>query len=262
MMEAHHSRAINDFLAVYSQKDEFIAILLVGSLAHGYARANSDIDIILVATEKEYLRRKHEKKLAFSLWDICQYAGGYIDCKVVSLASLRQIAEKGSDPARYAFKGAEVLCSKTDALDSLLSQVTRYPIEQKSSREHRFVCQVLAWKWYMSQAEEKQNAYLVYLATQKLVLFASRVILNRNEALYPYHKWLLEETERALLKPEGFSEILEALLRGPSIEKAQSLADILLGFVGLKERDVDWPNQFMIDSEMNWLMHEAPIDDL
>lgn len=143
-----------------------MAILLGGSLAHGYARANSDIDIILVATEAEYHRRKNERKLAFSLWDICPYAGGYIDCKVTSVAMLQQIAEQGSDPARYAFKDAQVLSARTDSLDWLLPQITRYPIEQQATREHRFVCQLLAWKWFMSQAEEKQDAYLVYLATQ------------------------------------------------------------------------------------------------
>lgn len=46
------------------------------------------------------------------------------------------------------------------------------------------------------------------------------MILNRNEALYPYHKWLLAETQRASLRPEGFL------------------------------------------SEMNWLTHEASVDDL
>ncbi len=261
-MEAHHTQAIHDFLAKYSARDEFVAVLLAGSLAHGFAKTNSDIDMILVATEDEYQKRKNEKKLAFSLWDICAYPGGYIDCKVVSLASLNQIAEKGSDPARYAFKDAVVLFSRTDSLDAVLKQVTRFPIEQKPSREHRFICQVLAWKWFMSQAEERENAYLKHLATQKLVLFASRVILNHNEALYPYHKWLLEETQRALTKPEGFAAMLEELLGRPSFENAQKLTDMLLEFVGLKEREVDWPNQFIVDSEMNWLLHEAPVDDL
>ncbi len=261
-MEAHHSKAIDDFLAGYATKDEFIAILLVGSLAHGFAKVNSDIDIILVATEDEYQRRQGQKQLAFSLWDICAYPGGYIDCKVVSLASLNQIAARGSDPARYAFKDATILSSRTAALDSVLQRVTRFPIEQQASRERRFICQLLAWKWYMSQAEENQNAYLVHLATQKLTLFASRIILNRNAALYPYHKWLLAETQKAPVKPEGFLETLDALLHDPTFVIAQKLADLLLEFVGLNEKDVDWPNQFMVDSEMNWLTHEAPVDDL
>ena len=138
----------------------------------------------------------------------------------------------------------------------------RYPIEQQASREHRFVCQLLAWKWYMSQAEEKDNVYLAHLATQKLTLFACRVMLNRNGALYPYHKWLLDETWRVPQKPAGFREAIEALVREPSFAEAQRLTDMVFGFLGLTETDIDWPNQFMVDSEMNWLRHEAPVDDL
>lgn len=261
-MESHHSKAIDVFLEIYSKKKEFIAILLAGSLTHGFAKPNSDIDIILVATDDEYQQRKKEKKLAFSLWDICTYPGVYIDCKVVSFNLLNQIAERGSDPARYAFKDARVLRSKSDSLEPLLKEVTKYPVEQKPYREYRFICQVLAWKWYMSQAEEKKDPYLLHLSTQKLALFTCRVILNKNETLYPYHKWLLEETKKVSWKPEGFNELLEKLLFTPSFETAQELTNILLNFVGLKEEEVDWSNQFMVDSEMNWLDHEAPIDDL
>jgi hypothetical protein len=100
------------------------------------------------------------------------------------------------------------------------------------------------------------------LSTQKLVLFASRVILNSNEALYPYHKWLLEETRRAPMKPGGLTDMLDEFLHHPSFERAQQVSDTVLGFVGVKEQEVDWPNQFLVDSEMNWLAHEAPVDDL
>ncbi len=89
-----------------------------------------------------------------------------------------------------------------------------------------------------------------------------RVVFNKNEALYPYHKWLLEETERISLKPENFDDLLEKLLLTPSFKTAEKLTEVLLEFLGLKEKEVDWPNQFMVDSEMNWLDHEAPIDDL
>jgi predicted nucleotidyltransferase len=65
MMREPHVKAINDFLALYSAKSEFIAILLVGSLAHGFAKANSDVDIVLVATDKEF--QKQKKKSSWPL---------------------------------------------------------------------------------------------------------------------------------------------------------------------------------------------------
>jgi hypothetical protein len=261
-MDAHHTAAISDFLAIYTRKPEYLAIVLGGSLAHGFERSDSDVDVNLVATEGEYERRHRDRQLAFSLRDICTYPGGYIDCKVVSLGSLHEIAQRGSDAARYAFKDARILHTTTPALAPLLAEIARFPVEQQAARQHRFACQLLAWKWYMSQAEEKQNAYLFHLATQKVVLFACRAVLNRNLALYPYHKWLLAEVTRLQSRPDGFLDELDVLLRTPSFAQAQRITDAVCAFLGLREADIDWPNQFMIDSEMNWLQHEPPIDDV
>lgn len=261
-MTEHQDRAVSAFVKLYSQKEAFVAALLVGSIAHGYSTASSDVDAILVATEPEFERRKQQGTLTFSLWDLCDYEGGYVDCKVVSWSSLETVADRGSDPARYAFQDARILYGKRKPLTEQLARITRYPVGDKDSRRHRFLCQLLAWKWYLSQGEAKGNQYLVTLALQKIVLFSCRVILNENERLYPYHKWLLAETERAPNKPGGLMAQLASLLEAPTFSRAQVLSDLIFSHVGSTEKDTDWPNQFLRDSEQNWLEHEAPIEDL
>jgi hypothetical protein len=220
------------------------------------------MDIIIVVNEDEYAIRKRENTLAFSLWDICRYEGGYVDCKVTSLAAMKAVAEKGSDAARYAYKDAVVLFSCTDAIRSVVDAIARFPKHDKSARQHRFVCQLLAWKWYMSQAEQKKNAYLTHLACQKITLFASRIILNHNEMLYPYHKWLLAEIVKAPEKPVGFDALIASFIEIPAYALAEKITNDVLGFIHVSEKNADWPNQFMIDSEMTWVDHESPIDDL
>lgn len=261
-MEQHHKEAIEQFMKLYKQNSYVIAILLTGSLAHGYAKPDSDIDIILVVDNTEYERRKRENQLAFSLWDICNYEGGYIDCKITNIELLHEVAAKGSDASRYAFKDAQVLTSNNNEIYSVLNEIYRFPQEKKAERQFRFVCQLLAWKWYMSQAEHKKNKYLLYLSAQKIILFASRTVLNENEMLFPYHKWLLEELKKAEKKPDKFEDLLWSFSENPSFASAQLLVDTLLGYIGIEENKIDWPNQFMIDSEMNWLYHEPPVDDL
>lgn len=261
-MHEGQERAIAVFLDAYKRRPEFIGILLAGSLAHGFAKATSDIDIVLVATEEAYQARKARGQLAFSLWDICDYEGGYVDCKVVSLASLQEIAHKGSDPARYAFQDAIVLHAASPELPPLLAKVTEFQRSQKETRQRRFLSQLLAWKWYMGQAEEKDDKYLKYLATQKIVLFSCRAVLNHNERLYPYHKWLLAEVAKVATKPEGFEAAIAELLDAPSSSSATRISEMVFGFIGVEEKQIDWPNQFLTDSEMNWVEHEAPIDDL
>lgn len=261
-MEQHHQEAIEVFLGRYTSDPTILAILLGGSIAHGFAKTDSDIDVTLIVDEPEYARRKQEKKLAFSLWDICTYPGGYVDCKVVNMGFLQKVVEKGSDPARYAYEDNTILFSRMDNLDAILADISRFPRQDKAKRRDRFAAQLLAWRWYYSEGVKKENNYLIYLALQKLVLFSCRLILNENEMLYPYHKWLLRVVARAAIKPEGFDDALNQLLTHHSLEVVNQFCGQLIRFLQIDEKALDWPNHFLHDSELNWIGHEPPIDDL
>jgi predicted nucleotidyltransferase len=261
-MEDHHKESIEKFLNIYKKDATILGILLGGSIAHGFAKADSDIDVTLIVEEAEYQRRKRENKLAFSLWDICTYPGGYIDCKVVNLDFLQMVQEKGSDPARYAYEDNTILFSRIENLEQLLQEISQYPSQQKEDRRNRFAAQLLAWRWYYSEAVKKKNSYLTYLAIQKLILFSCRLILNVNEMLYPYHKWLLRVTERASHKPEHFDEMLQNVMAGHNLELVNEFGDQIISFVKIDAKALDWPNHFLADSELNWIEHAPPIDDL
>jgi predicted nucleotidyltransferase len=98
-MEKHHQEAVDKFLSLYTKDETILGVLLGGSIAHGFSVYDSDIDLILIVNPDEYLKRKNQNKLAFSLWDICTYKNGYIDCKVADINFLYKIKERGSDPA-------------------------------------------------------------------------------------------------------------------------------------------------------------------
>ena len=78
-MEKHHQESIDRFLRVYKKDRTILAMLLGGSIAHGFSVPESDIDISLIVDAQEFQKRKKENKLAFSLRDICTYENGYID---------------------------------------------------------------------------------------------------------------------------------------------------------------------------------------
>ena len=261
-MEKHHQEAIDKFLELYTKDETILAVLLTGSIAHGFAKYDSDVDVCLIVTTDEYLKRKEQDKLAFSLWDICTYKNGYIDCKVADINFLQKIKSDGSDPARYAFKDSKILYSKVNDLQELLNDITKYPDDQHDERNKRFASQLLAWKWYYSEAVKKTNKYLVYLSIQKIVLFTARIILNENRLLYPYHKWMLAVLNTAKNKPSDLMQKIDELFVNHSLETVNSFCIEILEFINFTEKTVDWPNYFLKDSEQNWLEHEAPIDDL
>ena len=261
-MELHHRQSIDRFLERIGNDASLLAVLLGGSIAHGFAEPGSDIDLLLVVDEEEYEKRRRENRLAYSVRDICTYEGGYVDCKVIHPAFLEAVKERGSDPARYAFQDNRILLSRIADLEDTLQAITRFPRHEQAERSRCFAAQLLAWKWYYSEGMKKENPYLIHLAIQKLVLFSCRLVLNANEMLYPYHKWLLRVIGQASTKPTGFDEKLVRLMESPEVEFIEKFCDEALAFAGIGASALNWPNQFLWDSELNWMHHEPPIDDI
>ncbi len=261
-MEKHHKESINKFLEIYKNDSSILAILLGGSIAHGFAQYDSDIDILLLVETDEYIKRKASNKLAFSLWDICTYENGYIDCKVVDMDFLTKVSTFGSDAARYAFKDNKILLSRLNNLPDMLAIISAFPLDKKDERRNRFASQLLAWKWYYGEGLKKKNKYIVFLSLQKIVLFSCRIILNENEMLYPYHKWMLEELKIAGRKPTEVLDNINELFESHTLDKVNKFCKDILDFIKYDEKTVDWPNYFLKDSEQNWINHEPPVDDL
>ena len=261
-MEQHHQESIEKFLDLYKKDPNILAILLGGSIVHGFAQSDSDIDVLIIVDSEEYQRRRKINDLTFPIKDICTYENGYIDCKVIDINFLTKVSKYGSDPARYAFTDNKILFSKVNNLSVLLEEITSYPKDKKREREKRFASQLLAWKWFYSEGLKKKNNYLVFLSLQKIVLFSSRIILNENEMLYPFHKWMLEEVKVATRKPEGYMDKVNEIFESHTLDKVNKFCKEVLDFVKLEEQAIDWPNYFLKDSEQNWIAHEPPVDDL
>lgn len=262
-MEPHHAATIRNLVAEFERDPSVLALLLGGSLAHGFAKPDSDVDVAIVISAADLHQRRQGGKLHYNNRTLCTYPG-YIDGKYLDVDFLRLVAERGSDAARYAFQDARILFSRIDGLENLLAEIVRYPAGQIAARTARFTAQLLAWRWYYSEAIRQKNDYLIHLALQKITLFSCRIVLAQNALLYPYHKWLLRVAESAPRKPAGFPGNIKQLLTDHSWEKVDAYCRGILDFAGVSfaEADAIWPTRFMKDTELTWMTGEPPIDDL
>jgi len=105
-MKQHHKEAIEKLVESIKQDKRFLALIIGGSVAKGMEREDSDIDVVLVATDEEFKKRKKNNMFLYYTKDVCDYPEGYIDGKVVDLHFLQTVAERGSEPARDAFRDA------------------------------------------------------------------------------------------------------------------------------------------------------------
>ena len=107
-IQPHHQQTINRLADAYRDDPDFRALVIGGSVAKGCARADSDVDFLIVATDEVFERRLAARDLFINRRDLCDYEGGYVDGKIINLAFLTELAEKGNEPSRAALEGAFV----------------------------------------------------------------------------------------------------------------------------------------------------------
>lgn len=262
-MHPHHAETLARVVDHFQQDPEVQGLILGGSLAHGYARAVSDVDVMIVVSDADYERRRATGRLQYYTRELATYEEGNVDGKYLTTGFLRQVAARGSEPARFAFKNAHVLFSSGDEdLVPLVEAAARYPRAGQNERQGRFAAQLEAWHWYSHEALKLANPYLYGVAASKLVLFGGRLILAHNELLYPYHKWFLKVLEGAPDKPDGLMDLIWPLYEEPTPDASRTFYEAIRGFRAWPTAADNWPSQFMRDNELTWLDGEPPVDDL
>ena len=261
-MYSHHEESILNITRKLKTDKEILAVLIGGSVAHGFAKEDSDIDIMLVISEADYLKRVESKRLHYFETEDCTYEGGYVDGKYMSVEFLEKAARQGSEPARFAFKNAICTYSAIKGIEELLTRITTYPKATKHDKISAFYAQLQAWRWYCHEALKHSNTYLLNHSVSNLILFGGRLILAYNETLYPYHKWFLRVLSEVLHKPDNLMENINALLESQTKENVEKLFECVNGFADWDMTNGNWPNRFMLDSELNWLNNTTPVGDL
>ncbi|MDD2763727.1 MAG: nucleotidyltransferase domain-containing protein [Opitutaceae bacterium] len=251
-IRSNHQQAIALLAERFKDDPRFPAAIVGGSVAKGRAKRNSDLDLYIVASEEEYVRRLRQRDYHFSPPDICRYAGGYVDGKVVDLSFLKEAADHGSEPARASFTGAIVAYSRISGLPALIRRIVAYPEKDRRKKIAAFHAQLICWNGYVAEAQKRKDQYLLRRSVAELVFYGGRMILAHNRILYPYHKWLMHEVQRAPRRPANLIRLTAKVLARPSVKNAQRYTDCILGYRKWEEPPEGWISRFLEDVEWGW----------
>lgn len=253
----HHRETIAHITETFRADPRYRALIIGGSVVKGLARSDSDIDVMLLTTDDEYTRLSNKHEFTFDRRDLATYEGGTIDGKFLNYQFLLDAAERGSEPTRWAFTKAIIAFSDIPDLDALIRQIAQYPLSEHDAKIQSFYGQLVIMRWFVGQGQKRDNRYLMTRAGTDLVLFGSRLILAHNKMLFPYHKWMMAEIERAPEKPENFIALADALLTTPNTDTATAFSDCVVNFRdwGMTIREA--VDRFTEDSERTW-MHGRP----
>ena len=257
----HHQRAVDRLVETYRDDPGFRALIIGGSIAKGFARDDSDVDFLIIATDDAFERRLAERDLFINRTDLCDYESGFVDGKVINLAYLEDLADRGNEPSRAAFIGAFAAYSHIPGLDALLRRIPVYPEAGHDERIRAFYSMAFIQHWLFHEAERHGNRYTMIRAASQLALFCGRLILAHNRTLFPYHKWLPRTLESAPDKPDDFMDLFDAVLDKPSADRATALFECVRNFQDWGVSDLDAYTWFMTDVEWAWMSGNTPMED-
>ena len=257
----HHQRAIDRLTDAYRDDPRFLGLLIGGSVAKGYARDDSDVDFLIIATDAAFEEHLAARNLFINRRDLCDYAGGFVDGKIINLAFLEDLAVKGNEPSRAAFEGAFAAYSHVPDLDALLQRIPVYPEAGHEERLRAFYSMAFIQHWLFHEAERHGNRYTLTRAASQLALFSGRLILAYNRRLFPYHKWLPRALESATDKPRDFMTHFNDVVDEPIGDHAAALFELVRDFQDWGVSDLDAYTWFMTDVEWSWMSGKTPMED-
>lgn len=255
----HQERALEAYVDEVSADADTLGVVVVGSVARGEEREDSDVDVYLVVTDERFESETAEGRFAWTARAGLDYPGSYIDVKLVSPRYLAVAAERGDDPTRASFLGARVAFSRDADLEAAVAVIPRLPDEVRAERIRSHLAQVrLHGDYFLRQAAERADAFLLRHAGIHLAFAAARAALVSQGRLLPGPKYvtkLLAEIDT----PPGFLEAWERVVVAPDPESADALMAIVADWLGTQEPDESLA-LFIRDNELGWLHGRMPAE--
>jgi predicted nucleotidyltransferase len=257
----HHRRFIDEVAERFEADRAVEALLVGGSVAHGLARPDSDLDVMLVVADEELVRRTASHQVTFTDLDAGGYEGGYLDGKYISRGFLAEVIERGSEPARWAFTDAIVRFSRAPDIEELVRSAGAYPEAERDEKLRNFLGHAVLLNWFHREAAKRDDRYLAAYASSRLALYTGRAILAHNRMLYPFHKWFTTMLERAPLRPPDLLDQIRGLLDEPTAARAEALTAAVSEAVGIELTIEEAASRFTEQTEWSWRHGRPPLDE-
>jgi hypothetical protein len=258
----HHRQSVMNLRDRLMPEQSILAVVLGGSICHGYERPDSDIDCMLVVSDEEYSQRQLDNTIQYFTTELTPYEGGYVDGKYHSLDYIEKVASFGAEPARFAFKDSKIVFSRIDGLEDILLRASAYPESDRESRIIRFHAQLDGLQWFFGEGVKRNDRYTINWSSTGMVLFGNRMLLAYNRVLFPCNKTMTHELRRCPELPEGIFDKMESLLNSPTTETAEAYYRAIKDWRQWEQSPQGWPNQYMADSELKWLVGAAAVADI
>jgi len=256
----HQERALAAYVDSVRGEPGALGVVLVGSVAQGREREDSDVDVYFVVDDARFEAETARGRFAWVERRDADYPGSYIDIKLASPTYLRTAVERADDPTRASFLGARVAWSELPGLDEAVAQIAGLPGEVWEERIRSHVAQArLHGDYFLRQATERGDEFLRRHAGLHLALAAARAALAANRIMLPGPKYI-SKLVRAASTPDGFVTAWQSVVDDPDTASGAELLRILDAWLGHSLSADETLSTFIRDNELHWLRGGVPAE--
>jgi hypothetical protein len=254
----HHDETIQGYVGSVVDRPEVLGVVVVGSVARGTPREDSDVDVYLVVTDEAYGAARAAGKIAAVSQDGVTYPGGYVDIKLASPGYLATATERADDPTRASFVGARVSFDKTGDLEGMIENVVTLPEAVWKRREVSYRAQArLYGGYFLKQADQLGDHFLLQHSAVHLALAAGRIALAHHRRFFSGQKYLTATMDELDL-PDRFRTTWGHVVAAPSAAVGQHLLEAIDAWLGRPEDFELQLSRFISDNELAWLNGTIP----
>jgi hypothetical protein len=256
----HHEDALGAYVRRVEADPDAIAVVVVGSVALGTERPDSDVDVYLVVPDHVFDAAVAADRVIFVERAEASYPGGYVDVKLATVAFLQAAAERGDDPVRASFEGARVAWVRDGYhIAALVAAIPLLPATVWESRAVSFISQVrLHGTDFLREAVALDNTFLLHHAAVHTVGAGGRALLALNRRLYRGPKYLDATVATLERVPAGYAELARQLITRPSRESADAYVQALETFHRWPVDRTASDSVFIRDNELAWFTGVLP----
>lgn len=255
----HHEETVSALAATTRADPDALGLVLVGSVARGTERPDSDVDVYLVVIEDAFRRARENDRLSFTMAGPATYDGGYVDVKLVSPTYLDRAAERGDEPTRASFVGARVVWSRMPSLHVVLGSISDPGPDFFRPRAASFIAQMrLQGGYFLAQGEARGDPYLVAWSSLHMIAAADRALLSHHGVLFRGHKYLREMVRGLPSLPPDHEGLVSAQLREPTAARGREIMRHVEEFHPWDLAGESTLSRYIEETELAWLFGAIP----
>ncbi len=192
-MYKHHLDSI-DIMKEYYEKKGAVALVLGGSVAKGNERPDSDLDGMVILTEESYEELYQKNITTDYVSGLCTYEGGYFDIKYMTKSYLKDLAKKGSEPARSGFRSCKILFSHDEEIEEILPLIPVFQKQEKDEKILSFYSDFWLNYYYFLKCCNT-DGYMRMRTVAEIIYDLYRIILQEAEILFDCNRRLEGQIE-------------------------------------------------------------------